>query len=215
MSSHGLLPLLQNLTLALVSVVLATLPTLAGVFPLWLAVTLHEGSTLLVALNSLRLLLDAPSAPSAAAAAAGDVKRGSGGEARETGEGNSAGQGEGHADEQVLNRSHQHQHDASPQHRSQPHFQQQQAGDGVRDMKDVWQGDLVTAAALSGGSGSAAEEGNEMTRGSGAAVTAVTDTSRHGGKVQSHGHHRHRQHGHGHTHIGRHAADGCSKLHRH
>ncbi len=27
-------------------------------FPLWLAVTLHEGSTLLVALNSLRLLVD-------------------------------------------------------------------------------------------------------------------------------------------------------------
>jgi hypothetical protein len=30
----------------------------AGVFPLWLAVTLHEGSTLLVALNSLRLLVE-------------------------------------------------------------------------------------------------------------------------------------------------------------
>lgn len=38
--------------------VFATLPTVAGFFPLWLAVTLHEGSTLLVALNSLRLLLE-------------------------------------------------------------------------------------------------------------------------------------------------------------
>jgi hypothetical protein len=41
-----------------VSVVFATVPTVAGFFPLWLAVTLHEGSTLLVALNSLRLLLE-------------------------------------------------------------------------------------------------------------------------------------------------------------
>lgn len=54
------LSLAQNLALALASVAVATLPTLAGMFPLWLAVTLHEGSTLLVALNSLRLLLDAP-----------------------------------------------------------------------------------------------------------------------------------------------------------
>jgi hypothetical protein len=67
--------------LSLVSVAVATLPTLAGLFPLWLAVTLHEGSTLLVALNSLRLLVDSPpppppkpkparQAPAAAAAAA-------------------------------------------------------------------------------------------------------------------------------------------------
>ncbi len=42
------------------SVAVATLPTVAGLFPLWLAVTLHEGSTLLVALNSLRLLLQQP-----------------------------------------------------------------------------------------------------------------------------------------------------------
>jgi hypothetical protein len=49
---------LQNLALAVVSVVFATVPTVAGFFPLWLAVTLHEGSTLLVALNSLRLLLE-------------------------------------------------------------------------------------------------------------------------------------------------------------
>lgn len=49
---------MQNLALAMVSVVFATVPTVAGFFPLWLAVTLHEGSTLLVALNSLRLLLE-------------------------------------------------------------------------------------------------------------------------------------------------------------
>ncbi|GLI64799.1 hypothetical protein VaNZ11_008205 [Volvox africanus] len=47
----------QNLTLALASMAFATLPTAAGFFPLWLAVLLHEGSTLAVALNSLRLLL--------------------------------------------------------------------------------------------------------------------------------------------------------------
>ncbi|GIL76467.1 hypothetical protein Vretimale_5996 [Volvox reticuliferus] len=47
----------QNLTLALASMAFATLPTVAGFFPLWLAVLLHEGSTLAVALNSLRLLL--------------------------------------------------------------------------------------------------------------------------------------------------------------
>jgi hypothetical protein len=52
---------LQNLALALASVAVATLPTVAGMFPLWLAVTLHEGSTLLVALNSLRLLLEGQS----------------------------------------------------------------------------------------------------------------------------------------------------------
>jgi len=44
----------QSLALALASVVFATLPTVAGFFPLWLAVSLHEGSTVLVALNSLR-----------------------------------------------------------------------------------------------------------------------------------------------------------------
>lgn len=47
-------PLRQNLALALGAVVAATLPTVAGVIPLWIAVALHEGSTLLVALNSLR-----------------------------------------------------------------------------------------------------------------------------------------------------------------
>ena len=48
----------QSLFLALASVVFATIPVLFGWFPLWLAVLLHEGATLLVALNSLRLLLD-------------------------------------------------------------------------------------------------------------------------------------------------------------
>jgi len=47
----------QNLALAVVSIIGAALPALFGVFPLWLAVLLHEGSTLLVALNSCRLLL--------------------------------------------------------------------------------------------------------------------------------------------------------------
>ena len=44
--------------LALASMLFATVPTVAGIFPLWLTVLLHEGSTLLVALNSLRLLTD-------------------------------------------------------------------------------------------------------------------------------------------------------------
>ena len=38
------------------SIVGASLPALVGAFPLWLAVLLHEGSTLLVAINSVRLL---------------------------------------------------------------------------------------------------------------------------------------------------------------
>ena len=46
----------QNITLAVVSIVGASLPALVGAFPLWLAVLLHEGSTLLVAINSIRLL---------------------------------------------------------------------------------------------------------------------------------------------------------------
>ena len=48
--------LLQNMALALGSIAALALPVLAGWLPLWIAVTLHEGSTLLVALNSLRLL---------------------------------------------------------------------------------------------------------------------------------------------------------------
>ena len=58
-SSHAALcPSPQSLALALASVAFATLPTIAGFFPLWLAVSLHEGATVLVALNSLRLLVD-------------------------------------------------------------------------------------------------------------------------------------------------------------
>jgi heavy metal translocating P-type ATPase len=46
----------QNLILALVVILFATTPALLGLVPLWLAVVLHEGGTLLVGLNSLRLL---------------------------------------------------------------------------------------------------------------------------------------------------------------
>lgn len=46
----------QNLTLALGVILLATTPALLGLIPLWTAVLLHEGGTLLVGLNSLRLL---------------------------------------------------------------------------------------------------------------------------------------------------------------
>lgn len=46
----------QNLSLALGVIFLATTPALLGWVPLWAAVILHEGGTLLVGLNSLRLL---------------------------------------------------------------------------------------------------------------------------------------------------------------
>jgi Cd2+/Zn2+-exporting ATPase len=46
----------QNLTLALGVIFCATLPALFGLIPLWIAVLLHEGGTVLVGLNSLRLL---------------------------------------------------------------------------------------------------------------------------------------------------------------
>ncbi|MCY3974235.1 MAG: cation-translocating P-type ATPase [Simkaniaceae bacterium] len=46
----------QNLILALGVICLTTTPALSGVVPLWLAVILHEGGTVLVGLNSLRLL---------------------------------------------------------------------------------------------------------------------------------------------------------------
>lgn len=48
----------QNLTLALGVIVLATTPALLGLVPLWMAVILHEGGTVLVGLNSLRLFRD-------------------------------------------------------------------------------------------------------------------------------------------------------------
>jgi hypothetical protein len=71
---------LQNLALALASVAVATLPTVAGMFPLWLAVTLHEGSTLLVALNSLRLLLEAPASDKSSSSSSGTAKRAAAGQ---------------------------------------------------------------------------------------------------------------------------------------
>lgn len=46
----------QNLTLAVCAILLASLPALAGLVPLWLAVIMHEGGTVLVGLNALRLL---------------------------------------------------------------------------------------------------------------------------------------------------------------
>lgn len=48
--------LTQNLTLALIVILFATTPALMGWVPLWIAVVLHEGGTVLVGLNSLRLL---------------------------------------------------------------------------------------------------------------------------------------------------------------
>lgn len=47
---------LQNLFLALGVITFASIPALLGYLPLWLAVSLHEGGTFLVGLNSLRLL---------------------------------------------------------------------------------------------------------------------------------------------------------------
>ncbi len=46
----------QNLTLATLAILIASLPALGGIVPLWLAVILHEGGTVLVGLNALRLL---------------------------------------------------------------------------------------------------------------------------------------------------------------
>ncbi len=52
--------LLQNLALAVGAVAALALPALFGAIPLWAAVAFHEGSTVLVALNSLRLLSTGP-----------------------------------------------------------------------------------------------------------------------------------------------------------
>lgn len=46
----------QNLTLALGVICFATIPALLGLVPLWAAVIMHEGGTVLVGLNSLRLM---------------------------------------------------------------------------------------------------------------------------------------------------------------
>jgi Zn2+/Cd2+-exporting ATPase len=46
----------QNLIIAVAAIVIASLPALGGYVPLWLAVVMHEGGTVLVGLNGLRLL---------------------------------------------------------------------------------------------------------------------------------------------------------------
>jgi P-type E1-E2 ATPase len=46
----------ENIGLALGVILFATTPALLGLVPLWVAVILHEGGTVLVGLNSLRLL---------------------------------------------------------------------------------------------------------------------------------------------------------------
>lgn len=46
----------QNLSLALIIILLVSCPASLGIVPLWLAVILHEGSTIIVGLNALRLL---------------------------------------------------------------------------------------------------------------------------------------------------------------
>jgi P-type E1-E2 ATPase len=46
----------QNITVALIVILFATTPALLGLVPLWVAVVLHEGGSVLVSLNSLRLL---------------------------------------------------------------------------------------------------------------------------------------------------------------
>lgn len=55
-SKHTIAIVKQNITLALCVIVFATTPALLGLVPLWIAVILHEGGTVLVGLNSLRLL---------------------------------------------------------------------------------------------------------------------------------------------------------------
>jgi Zn2+/Cd2+-exporting ATPase len=46
----------QNISLALCVIVFASTPALLGLVPLWIAVILHEGGTVIVGLNSLRLI---------------------------------------------------------------------------------------------------------------------------------------------------------------
>lgn len=48
----------ENLALAVTAMVIASTLALTGIVPLWLAVVLHEGGTVLVGLNALRLLSD-------------------------------------------------------------------------------------------------------------------------------------------------------------
>lgn len=46
----------ENLFIATCAIIVASTPALAGLIPLWLAVVLHEGGTVIVGLNGLRLL---------------------------------------------------------------------------------------------------------------------------------------------------------------
>lgn len=46
----------QNLSIAILAILIASIPALAGLVPLWAAVVMHEGGTVLVGLNALRLL---------------------------------------------------------------------------------------------------------------------------------------------------------------
>lgn len=46
----------QNLTLATLAIIVASSSALLGIIPLWAAVVMHEGGTVLVGLNALRLL---------------------------------------------------------------------------------------------------------------------------------------------------------------
>jgi Cd2+/Zn2+-exporting ATPase len=46
----------QNVAIALTAIVFGSIPALFGMLPLWLAVIVHEGGTVLVGLNALRLL---------------------------------------------------------------------------------------------------------------------------------------------------------------
>jgi heavy metal translocating P-type ATPase len=46
----------QNLTIATLAIFIAAIPALLGFVPLWLAVIMHEGGTVIVGLNGLRLL---------------------------------------------------------------------------------------------------------------------------------------------------------------
>lgn len=46
----------ENLLVASAAIVIASFPALGGIIPLWLAVVMHEGGTILVGLNALRLL---------------------------------------------------------------------------------------------------------------------------------------------------------------
>ncbi|CAL8463150.1 g2684 [Coccomyxa elongata] len=65
----------QNLALAIGSILALALPALAGWIPLWAAVALHEGTTVLVALNCTRLL-SAPSRHWTSAASSEDIRAG-------------------------------------------------------------------------------------------------------------------------------------------